>query len=58
MRCWHWTGKGGEGGDTVMHVRIHRLGELVWVVAMCVGQGSWCGWWPCMSVRGAGVGGG
>jgi len=41
-----------------MHVGICRLGELVHMVAMRVDQGSWCGWWPCMSVRGAGVGGG
>jgi len=41
-----------------MHVGICRLGELVHVVAMHVDQGSWCGWWPCMLVRGAGVGGG
>jgi len=35
--------KGRRGWDTVVHVRIHR---------------SWCGWWPCVLVRGAGVGGG
>jgi len=29
----------------VMHVRIHRLGELVWVVVVCVSQGCWCWWW-------------
>jgi len=33
VRHWRWTGKGREGGDTVMHVQIHRLGELAWVVA-------------------------
>ena len=27
-----WNGKGGEGGDTVVHVRIRSLGSLVWVV--------------------------
>jgi len=45
VRHWYWTGKGGGSGDTVMHVRIHRLWELVWVVAMCINQGSWCWWW-------------
>jgi len=29
MRGWCWNGKGGEGGDTVMHVRICRFGAGV-----------------------------
>jgi len=33
VRRWRWIGKGREGGDTVMRVRIRRLGELAWVVA-------------------------
>jgi len=33
VRRWCWIGKGREGGDMVMHVRIRRLGELAWVVA-------------------------
>jgi len=45
LRCWYWTGKGGESGDMVMHVGICRLWELVWVVALRVSQGSWCWWW-------------
>jgi hypothetical protein len=35
-RHWHWTGKGREGGDMVMQVRMSRLGELVRVVATCL----------------------
>jgi len=30
MRCRHWN---GVGGYAVMHVKIHGLGELVWVAA-------------------------
>jgi len=54
--CGWWLGRWNHGCkvlvldwkgrmDTVMHVRIHRLWELVWVVAMHVDQGSWCWWW-------------
>jgi len=62
MRYWCWN---GESGYVVVHVGIHRLGELVWVAAEVLvldwkGRREWGYSYACqnMQVMGAGVGGG
>ena len=59
---WRWNGKGGEGGDTVVHVQIHSLGSLVWVVdeVLVLEWRKWVCGRACrnMLVGRAGVGGG
>jgi len=60
LRRWH--GKGGEGGDMVVHVGIRSLGSLVWVVdeVLVLEWREWVCGRACRNtqVRRAGVGGG